>query len=125
MILKLIRYIVGNIIITLDLATRFRRIRRSPELQAQVENETKSMILYEFRLCPFCVRVRRNVHRLNIPMEFRDAKRNPKYRQELEAGGGKIQVPCLRIESGCEVVWMYESQDINTYLNERFGMVAG
>jgi len=33
-------------------------------------------------------------------------------------GGGKTQVPCLRIEqAGGEVEWMYESDDIIRYLS--------
>ena len=35
----------------------------------------------------------------------------------LESGGGKLKVPCLRIENNKgEVNWMYESSDIITYL---------
>lgn len=36
----------------------------------------------------------------------------------LSAGGGKTQVPCLRIESDDgKVEWMYESDDIIRYLS--------
>lgn len=36
---------------------------------------------------------------------------------ELTSGGGKFQVPCLRIESADgKVRWMYESIDIIRYL---------
>lgn len=38
---------------------------------------------------------------------------------ELTAGGGKFQVPCLRIESAHgKVRWMYESIDIIRYLKK-------
>lgn len=30
-------------------------------------------------------------------------------------------VPCLRIEEGGEVKWLYESTDIIQFLNTRFG----
>lgn len=37
--------------------------------------------------------------------------------QALMQGGGKTQVPCLRIEqSDGQVEWMYESNDIIQYL---------
>jgi len=58
-------------------------------------------------------------HALNI--ETRDVKRNRIAREELLAGGGELQVPCLRIEEGdggCR--WMYESADIIRYLEGRF-----
>lgn len=40
-------------------------------------------------------------------------------RMELVQGGGKGQVPCLRIETEQgEVRWMYESDDIIKYIQE-------
>ena len=35
----------------------------------------------------------------------------------LLKGGGKTQVPCLRIDEGKSVRWLYESNDIITYIN--------
>lgn len=35
---------------------------------------------------------------------------------ELMRGGGKTQVPCLRIESDDKDQWLYESDDIIAYL---------
>jgi len=36
-------------------------------------------------------------------------------------GGGKLTVPCLKIENDSgEVTWMYESSDIVAYLEGRF-----
>jgi glutathione S-transferase len=39
----------------------------------------------------------------------------------LQKGGGKIQTPCLQIsdEQG-NVTWLYESDDIIQYLQQRF-----
>lgn len=37
------------------------------------------------------------------------------------AGGGRIKVPCLRIDEGGETRWIYESEDIVAYLDDRFG----
>jgi len=40
------------------------------------------------------------------------------HRDNLIDGGGKSQVPCLRIESEDGAVqWMYESRDIINYLS--------
>ena len=55
---------------------------------------------------------------LRIPLH--DIISHPEKRAELIAGGGKSQVPCLRIESESgDVQWMYESIDIIRYLREK------
>ena len=52
-------------------------------------------------------------------MDIKDAKRDKDYAQELISGGGKLQVPCLRIEKSPEdVEWMYESKDIVKFLTK-------
>ena len=38
------------------------------------------------------------MRRFNLNVEVRDAKRNQDYKAELEQRGGKLKVPCLRIE---------------------------
>jgi glutathione S-transferase len=45
--------------------------------------------------------------------------KEPKFRQELIAGGGKKQVPCLKIEEeNGATQWLYESRDIIKYLQK-------
>ena len=58
--------------------------------------------------------------RLNVPVALRDAKNDPVHRQALQEGGGRVKVPCLRIEEAGKVTWMYESKAIIAYLDERF-----
>jgi glutathione S-transferase len=42
-----------------------------------------------------------------------------RFAAELMQGGGKTQVPCLRIKDPQgNSQWMYESDDINRYLSE-------
>jgi glutathione S-transferase len=51
-------------------------------------------------------------------MPLKDILFHPDNNADLIAGGGKGQVPCLRIESeNGNVKWMYESIDIIRYLN--------
>ena len=60
---------------------------------------------------------RKALSQLDIDVVQRDVMQKPKFRSELMAGGGKTQVPCLRIEGeGGKVSWMYESGDIIKYL---------
>jgi glutathione S-transferase len=50
-------------------------------------------------------------------MPLRDILSQPANNAELIAGGGKSQVPCLRIEDDeGGVRWMYESIEIVQYL---------
>ncbi len=96
-------------------------IVRSAEAQQRVDEACRHLVVYQFRTCPFCIKVRREMKRLSLPIEKRDALRDPAARAELEEGGGRIQVPCLRItdEKG-QYTWIYESADIIAYLRERF-----
>lgn len=65
--------------------------------------------------------MRRSAHKLNLPLEYRDARNDERHRRELEEGGGTIQVPCLRIDRDDGTEWMYESDDIIEYLEKKFG----
>ncbi|GGD08568.1 glutaredoxin family protein [Halopseudomonas salina] len=120
MIVKALRTGLGNLIIFLDFITRPRKMKRSAENQAAVEQAAAGLALYQFRACPFCVRTRRTLHRLNVPVTLKDAKNNPADRQALLEEGGKIKVPCLRIEEEGKVTWLYESKVIGAYLEDRF-----
>jgi glutaredoxin len=120
--MSLIRWIVGKILLFLNAITLPKPMERSKEAQEKVDAQTKSMILYHFEACPFCLKVRRVMGRLNLTVEMRDTKRNKDYASELLNGGGKPKVPCLRIAKGDgSVQWMYESSDINAFLEKEFG----
>jgi len=75
--------------------------------------------LYHFVGCSYCYRVMSALRRLGIEIELRDIHQDQSFREELVRGGGKSQVPCLRIEeTGGSVRWMYESVDIIKYLED-------
>ncbi|HEX8952878.1 MAG TPA: glutathione S-transferase N-terminal domain-containing protein [Polyangia bacterium] len=104
-----------------DKLTGRRPLERSAEAQARVDAETAKLALYHFQACPFCRKVRRDIRLLGLHIEQRDIKQDPARRDELVAGGGKKQVPCLRIaEPDGAVRWLYESRDIGRYLAQRF-----
>ncbi|MFA5494392.1 MAG: glutathione S-transferase N-terminal domain-containing protein [Porticoccaceae bacterium] len=123
MIMKALRLGLGNLIVFGDYISRPARRRRTEEAQAAVNEAAAGMSLYQFYACPFCVKTRRTLYRLNVPVELRDARNNEEHRRMLLEQGGRIKVPCLRIEEHGETIWMYESRDIITYLNERFAAV--
>lgn len=114
--MKLVRWLLGRIILLVDFITTPKGVKRDPKVQAQLDEKTKSLSLYQFAACPFCVKVRRAMKRNSLQLELRDAKREGTYRQELLEQGGKIKVPCLRIDDGNKVTWLYESNDIIAYL---------
>ncbi|PCI66023.1 MAG: glutaredoxin [Gammaproteobacteria bacterium] len=118
--LKLIRLLLGSIIAILDLLTRGSKLKRTIDSQNQLEEEIKNLTIYQFKLCPFCIKTRRALHKLNLPIALLDAKNDSIAREILLEQGGKIKVPCLRIENDNEVTWMYESNDIIKYLTQRF-----
>jgi glutaredoxin len=119
--MAIIRFVLGRIILFLNWLFSPRAISRSPEDQTRVDQRAASMMLYELEACPFCVRVRRHLKRLAIPIEIRDVARDPAAFDELLKGGGQDQVPCLRIEKeDGSVEWMYESAAIIDYLKRAF-----
>ncbi|MEE4340166.1 glutathione S-transferase N-terminal domain-containing protein [Pseudomonas alliivorans] len=123
MFMKALRVGLGQLVIGIDFLTRPSKKKRDPAAQAAVDQSARNLTLYQFHACPFCVKTRRALRRLNVPVALRDAKNNELDRQTLLTEGGRIKVPCLRIEEGDKTVWMYESNIIIDYLDKRFGAV--
>ncbi|MBB6521468.1 glutaredoxin family protein [Pseudoteredinibacter isoporae] len=75
------------------------------------------LTLYQQSLCPYCIKTRKAIKRLDLKITMKDVGFSGKVRQELIKGGGKSQVPCLRIEGKNQATqWLYESADIIRYL---------
>jgi glutaredoxin len=118
-IIKGVREGLGRLIILIDFIFSPKKQQRTESDQEKINEEVKSLKLYQFYACPFCIKTRRVIKRLNLPIETRNAQ-SGQYRAELLAGGGEVKVPCLKIESDEGVQWMYESTDIIQYLEKRF-----
>ena len=118
-LLKAVRNGLGLIIVFVDWITRSKGIQRSEADQLKVQSTMQGVSLYQFFACPFCTKVRRAAHQLGVTVEARDINKNPEYRQQLEAGGGRVKVPCLRIENHGDVQWLYESNEIIQYLENK------
>ncbi len=118
---KLVHLVAGPVILAWEWLTSPDGVQRPADEQKTIDQHTSSMTLYHFRMCPFCVKVRRTIKRLSLDIETLDALRDAPAREQLLAGGGKIKVPCLKVtnQQGSET-WMYESADIVRYLQERF-----
>ncbi|MFO8152373.1 glutathione S-transferase N-terminal domain-containing protein [Thioalkalivibrio sp.] len=122
---RTLRTVLTPFLLLGDKLTTPKSIERDPADQARVDAETSELALYQFPACPFCVKVRRAMKRLALNIELRNAQHAGEHRDALIEGGGKAQVPCLRIaQPDGSVEWMYESGDIIRYLEDRFGEEA-
>ena len=88
----------------------------------------KKHTLYFSKYCYFCQKVLFKIKGKSHQIELRSIS-EPEHLQELSQGGGKTQVPCLKIESlkieslkadsndkAAQATWMYESEDILQYI---------
>ena len=119
---RTLRRIIGPIMLFIDWLTTPRGIQRPSQEQEKIDLDTRNMTLYQYKTCPFCIKVRRHTKRLSLNIKTRDAQHDPTSRAQLVTGGGILKVPCLKVtnEAG-EDRWMYESNDIIHYLNAQFG----
>lgn len=117
--MQAIRWILGRLILLFDWIFTPKSVKRDAELQARIDQQMSGLALYQYPACPFCVKVRRAIKRNNLTIKLVNAKTCETSKKELEAGGGKLKVPCMRIEdpSG-NITWMYESSDIIRYLED-------
>lgn len=123
--MKFVRWFLGRIVLLINWVTWPRAGKRTSDEQQKLAESMAHYSLYQFHACPFCVKVRRAMQRLNLPIELRDAKSEGPYREELKQQGGEVKVPCLRIEKADgSVEWMYESSDIIAYLEKQYPLAT-
>lgn len=122
---RTLRLVLTPFMLLSEKLTTPKAVSRSNEAQRNVEQATDNLALYQFSACPFCIKVRKEMTRLALPIETRDAQHDSRHRADLEGGGGQIKVPCLRIENeNGKDEWLYESEAIKQWLQERFEPAA-
>ena len=116
-----IHLLLGGLIRLVDFLTTPSSMIRNEEAQKTINEQCSNLTLYFYPSCPFCVRVKRQIKRLNLKIRMIDPRKDEAAMQNLKDKGGKVQVPCLQIisEDG-NSQWMYESAAINEYLDEQF-----
>lgn len=98
-----------------------KAIKRSAEEQVALDQAAANLALYQFGACPFCIKVRKELSRLGLNVEKRDAQHDETHRKTLAADGGRVKVPCLLIRHDDDrQEWLYESDAINNWLQQRF-----
>jgi glutaredoxin len=121
---KTLRIVLGPFMLLWEALTRPKGIVRQPALQDEVDRECARLTLYQFRTCPFCIKVRQEMRRLSLNVVRLDAQKEGKDRDDLARGGGQVKVPCLRIvDAAGNSRWLYESGAIIEYLRGRFANV--
>ena len=119
---RAVRLVLTPFLLLGNWLTQPKGIVRPATEQAAVDARTRSLALYHFPTCPFCLKTRRVIRRLSLDIELRNAHTDPTHRAALIAGGGKFQVPCLLINAGDgHQTWLYESDAINAWLKREFG----
>ncbi len=115
--MRIIRGVLGALILFFDWVFTPKGVKRDPVEQKQIDQQTAALSLYQYKACPFCVKVRRAMKRNSLNIHTHDAKRSESSRKELIEGGGKLKVPCLRVEDkNGDVRWIYESSSIIGFL---------
>lgn len=117
MLMKMIRWPIGQLILLLNIIFSPNSPKRDINEQAIIDEKTQNLSLYQLPSCPFCVKVRRTMKREGLKIELRNINGNNDFREELIREGGKRTVPCLRIENeNGQVQWLYESSDVVNHL---------
>ena len=117
--MKFIRWILRILITAVDYLMEPKFFKRPLLQQQELDQKTANMSIYQFKACPFCVKVRWALRKKGLSVKYLDAKNHELSRQELLSGGGKIQVPCLRIKhADGSSKWIYESDEIIRYFDK-------
>ena len=118
---KTLRAVLGPVMLLKENLTRPKGVVRIQAAQDKVNRQCKSLTLYQYQTCPFCIKVRQEMSRLSLNIERIDAQPEGPHRQALLKGGGQAKVPCLKItDKAGRSQWLYESDKIIAYLRERF-----
>lgn len=118
---RILRIILGPFMLLWEMLSRPQGIARTPAAQEEADRQCRNLVLYHYRTCPFCMKVRQEIHRLSLNIKTVDAQQPGMNRDALLRDGGQAKVPCLRIaDQPGKNEWMYESGKIIAYLNGRF-----
>jgi len=118
---RTLRTVLGPVMLIKENLTRPKGMVRAQVAQDVVNQQCKSLALYQFKTCPFCIKVRQEMSRLSLNIDRIDAQHEGPDRQALLSGGGQAKVPCLKItDKAGKTEWLYDSEKIIAYLRGRF-----
>ena len=118
---KTLRIALGPVMLLKERLQRPAGMVRTPEAQQNADAQCQSLVLYHYKTCPFCMKVRQEMRRLSLSIRHIDAQPEGSDRADLVAGGGLAKVPCLKITDAAGASqWLYDSDKIVAYLRGRF-----
>lgn len=118
---RTLRVVLGPVMLLKEKLTQPKGLSRSAAAQAQVDQQCESLALYQYKTCPFCIKVRQEISRLSLNIRRVDAQHPGPDRQALQEHGGYAKVPCLKVtDAAGKSQWLYESDKIIAYLQGRF-----
>ena len=116
-----LRTVLGPVMLFKEALTRPKGLVRAADAQEAVDRACRDLALYQFKTCPFCIKVRQEMRRLSLNVEQLDAQHEGPARTALLQGGGQTKVPCLKITDASGTSrWIYDSEKIIGYLRGRF-----
>ena len=120
---KTLRVVLGPVMLVREALTRPEGVKRTPLLQDDVDRQCQRLALYQYKTCPFCIKVRQEMRRLSLNIPRIDAQHAGADREALSRQGGQTKVPCLRItDAAGSSQWLYDSEKIVAYLQGRFAV---
>ena len=118
---RILRIVLGPFMLFKEALTRPKGVVRSAAAQQSINAQCQSLALYQYKTCPFCIKVRQEMARLSLPIQRIDAQPPGADRDTLTREGGHIKVPCLKITGAAgNSQWLYDSDQIIAYLRSRF-----
>ena len=118
---KTVRAVLGPVLLLKEKLTPPTGIVRSQIDQEEVNRQCQALALYQYKTCPFCMKVRREMGRLSLNIQRIDAQPPGTDRDTLTREGGQTKVPCLKVtDAAGNSQWMYDSEKIIGYLRGRF-----
>lgn len=122
---KTLRIVLGPVMLLKEALTRPKGIVRSQAGQKAVDQACSSLALYQYKTCPFCIKVRQEMRRLSLTVAQVDAQHEGPGRAALVQQGGQAKVPCLKItDAAGSSRWLYDSKEIVSYLRGQFAQVT-
>ena len=118
---KTVRAVLGPVLLLKEKLTTPTGIVRSQAAQEEVDRQCRALALYQYKTCPFCMKVRREMAVLSLPVQRIDAQNAGPDRTALQTQGGQAKVPCLKVtDTSGKSLWLYDSDKIIGYLRGRF-----
>ena len=118
---KTLRIILGPVMLLKEKLTQPKGIVRLQASRQSADLQCQSLALYQYKTCPFCMKVRHEIGRLSLNIQHIDAQPPGADRDALTREGGQTKVPCLKItDAAGNCQWLYDSEKIIGYLRGRF-----